>query len=145
MIQLVPLEQYMIDEICHNLREHDKKEFALFEFQTIQESIDNSAEKWCALVDNKPACMWGIRQESLLTGASIWLISTPLIEQHPYRFLVESRRAIKSAVDTYFMLYGYVDADYAKSSRWLEWLGFDAVAVMKFDEITLLRYELRAS
>lgn len=148
MIELVPATPRHAEEIVKNLREHDKFEFDIARVDPVadmKKTLQKSKYSWAAIVDGEVGCMWGIKEETIATGAHIWLVTTSLIEKHPRRFLVESRKVVRAAVQSYYILYGYVDATYTISTKWMEWLGFVPVALVDIGQMKLIRYEMRAA
>lgn len=147
MMELIPAKPEHAEAIVKNLREHDKFEFNVANVNPVKDilkTLKKSPEAWTAVIDNEVCCMWGIKEESVITGAHMWLITTNLVEQYPYKFLVESKRVTRRAVRTYFMLYGYVDAEYTMSNKWMEWLGFVPNSLVDIGQMKLIRYEMRA-
>lgn len=135
------------EQIVAAMREHEKMEFAVIQedpIKLIKDSLERSDVAWSAFVDGQIVCMWGIKRESLITGGHIWLVTTPLVEKHARRFLRENRRVVREAVKTYYLLYGYVDAAYLKSCKWMEWLGFKPTTEANIGSLHLIRYEMRA-
>ena len=93
--------------------------------RVLQASLDLSTHAWAALLDGKPAAIWGAGPLSLLNGkGSPWLIGTTAIEENPLVFLRLSRRYIVEIARVYQMLENHVDARNAKAIAWLAWLGF---------------------
>jgi hypothetical protein len=70
---------------------------------------------------------WGVIDEGslLVPVGRVWCMTTPLVERHARHFARESRRIVARWKRRYWKLYNTVDADYAVSVRWLEWLSFD--------------------
>jgi hypothetical protein len=108
----------------------------------VEQIVPGSDMALTAMIDGQAACMWGIQQESILSGAHIWMITTALVDKHPKLFLKLSRRYVERAITNYGLLYGYVASDFKISCRWMEWLGFEATT--QHPELNLIRYELRA-
>lgn len=147
MITLVPANAIHAPSIIATMRQHDKFEFDIAggdPIEAILETLRKSAAAWSALVDQEVACMWGVKEESVITGAHLWLITTPLIEKHKHRFLVESQKVVRSCLISYKFLYGYVDAHYERSINWMKWLGFEIVSEADIGKMKLLRFEKRA-
>lgn len=147
MIFLVPASIEHACVLVPEMRIHDKFEFenaGVDPTEAVMESVRQSAAAWSALVDGKVACMWGVKEESLVTGGRLWLITTPIVEKHPYRFLVESKRIVDDLIVTYQFLYNYVDAQYETSVRWMQWLGFEVASLSDVGKMRLYRFEKRA-
>jgi hypothetical protein len=132
--------------IASRMREHDKMEFGLFNVasaKAIADCVEKSKYSRAAFVDDQIACMWGVLEHGLITGANLWLVTTPLVEQHRIKFLKENRKFIQSLKSAFPFSYVFVDEAYTKSRRWIEWLGFTQTDTTAFRDITLVRYELR--
>lgn len=145
MIEIVPAVVQHIPDILAGMREHDKGEFVIAgtdpEAMIIQ-SLAKSARSWTALLDGKAVCMWGVREESMLGGAHIWLITTEAVDKFPLDFLRLSLKSVREALAEFKFLYGYVEHDYSLSHRWMKWLGFRPVGFADLGPIKLHRYEL---
>jgi hypothetical protein len=144
MISIVradPIHVYWI-----NLRTRDSESFIAFGQPPLPKIIEyiKTTLAWTALVDGEVACIWGVQEETPVTGAKVWLVASEIIEKRATRFLIEARKFIKEALKSYKFLYCYVDASFEKSARWLEWMGFEIVSRTKIDNILVYRYELRA-
>lgn len=144
MIYLVPATPEHVPELVASMRLHDKFEFEIAggdPVKAIQITLDKSAAAWSALADRQIACMWGVKEVSLVTGAHLWLITTPLIEKHKHRFLAESKRVVDQCLVSYQFLYGYVDVQFELSIKWMKWLGFEMTSQHDLGKLTLLRFE----
>jgi hypothetical protein len=89
------------------------------------------------LVNDRPAAMFGVVQETLLGLPKIWLITTPLIEREPVSFLRWSRRFTKALHAAHGTLIGVVDSEFGTSRQWLKWCGF---VEHREGEYTVMRY-----
>ena len=93
--------------------------------QALANGLAMSSRAWTVFFDGEVAAMWGVAPLALLsdTGAP-WLLSSPAVDRHPVTFLRGSRALVDDIQDGYAVLRNYVDARYARSIRWLRWLGF---------------------
>lgn len=147
MIEMVPSTLAHGVEIAMQLRDHDREEFYKFGLDPVLEipkNIQTSVVAQTALVDGEVAMVWGLKQNSLLSGVNVWLITTRTIEKKSYQFLAKSRRAVMEALAEHSYLYCYVDAAYETSVRWLEWMGFEPSQIVDLADMKLIRYEMRA-
>ncbi len=88
-------------------------------------SYRHSDEVYVGLVNSEIACVWGVAQESLLAeNASIWLLSTPVMERAPVAIARRTRSELHKLLRRYRSLGNYVDSQYVRCVRWLRWLGF---------------------
>ncbi len=88
-------------------------------------SYRHSDEAYVGLINSEIACVWGVAQESLLAEeASIWLLSTPVMETAPVAVARRTRSELRKLLRRYRSLGNYVDSEYTLCLRWLRWLGF---------------------
>lgn len=140
MIELRTTIATDIEAIIPHLRAHDRKtidRLGLDPVALLRRTFNNGSPMFTATVDGIPACMWGIEKKSLLSVWMLWMLTTDAIDEHPIRFLRESRKIIKSLYSAYGTLEGMVDDDFRVSARWLRWLGFREVSGSEFK---LMRY-----
>lgn len=79
---------------------------------------------WTGTVDGKLACMWGLIPPSLMSfQAYLWMMHTPLVEEHTFLFVRYSQLAMKEMLEEYEVIVGHVEAEQDRSIRWLRWLG----------------------
>lgn len=80
---------------------------------------------FAGFIDGEVACVWGVRTSSLLNNSGyIWLLTTKLVEDHPFVFVRHSQRVLKELSLNFSTLCGYVLTDFSVSIKWLTWLGF---------------------
>lgn len=103
-------------------------------------AIMDSSEAWVAEVDGEIMAVWGLVDEGslLVPVARPWCMTTPLVERHARHFARESRRITDHWRQRYWRLHNEVDARYAASVRWLEWLGFRVGRPWQDDERGLM-------
>jgi len=86
--------------------------------------LERSASAWSWVIDGEVACMFGIVTTGALTIESYpWFLTTPLVEQHSRAFARACKTLLPELLARHPRLIGLVDARYALSVRWLEWLG----------------------
>jgi len=108
----------------------------------IRASVARSSDTWVGKVDGEIACVWGLIPPSLLGDkAYLWLITTDLVDEHPFCFVRHSQLAIKKLLKEYPIIYGHVLPDNTRGLRWLKWLGVKVLV----DTGKLYEFELRAS
>ena len=125
----VPLEQ--LDALAAQLRTQDREELERYGAASPAEAIRLSwaASEIRAFVEyaGKPAAVFGLQHHLPIGWATPWLLTTPVVEEHPLLFT----RLARWIVDTWFLhhattLVQWVDAKYERSCRWLEaCLGFE--------------------
>lgn len=78
------------------------------------------------LIDGEVAVIRGVILTSLLGGvANAWLLSGEPIERHRRSFMELTRAGIERLRGEHEHIVSCVHADYARSIRWLRWLGFE--------------------
>lgn len=108
--------------------------------------LDASLFKWTGLVDKEVACIWGLVAPSILSdSAYLWLITTPVIDDHKFTFIRHSQMIMKGMLEDFPLITGHVIAGHIRSKRWLQWLGvtFKPPIVCRDGEIKLIPFELR--
>lgn len=133
------------EALAKRFREHEAFEFSLVNGDPVEELVKQikGSDSYVALVDGQPACLWGFRDHGL-AGTHLWMVTTKLVDKWPRKFLKESRKVVRSALTCHPLIYGYVDAKFEISCTWMEWLGFEPVDKLDFQDIELIRYEARA-
>lgn len=147
-VEFVDARPEHVPPLVGNMRAHDREEFEVAGAEPVGSIISTmarSAMAKVALVDGEAACLWGVKEDSVVGGGHIWLVTTPLVERHPRTFVRRSREAVDCAMNEHPLLWGLVDSRYAVSRRWMEWMGFEAVSEVVFRDIPLVRYERRAA
>lgn len=54
----------------------------------------------------------------------IWMLSTPVIYDHPVEFVVMTQRELSRFHERYELLTNFIDARNEKHIKWLSWMGF---------------------
>ncbi len=90
-----------------------------------KELLHFSTEAWIVYFENKPAVLWGVFSDSLLSDdAFVWTVTTKVVDDYPFLFLRGSQELLKYLLGRYSTLRGTVEANYKRSIKWIEWLGF---------------------
>lgn len=134
----------MIQESDIHLRWEDEEECAAGGFtpaEGVLDSIRRSTEAYTVEVDGEVLCYWGLREDCIIGGrASVWMLSTPVMDKHPRFAARESMMLVDSLLTTHYHLSAFVDTEYTRSIRWLEWLGFERGMKMgRFMEMHITR------
>ena len=110
--------------------------------EIIRGAVARSSDTWIGKVDGNIACAWGLIPPSLLGDkAYLWLITTDLVDEHPFCFVRHSQMVIKELLKEYPIIYGHVLPDNKRGLKWLKWLG---VRIL-IGTGKLYEFELRAS
>ncbi len=127
MIEIVPAT--MAHARAIRLRDGDAMEIAaLGETQesALAKTLGRAVWAETYLVDGEPGAIVGIILPSLLGSiASPFLITGQPIERHRKSFMEQTRDRVAELRTQYALLVSFVHADYARSIRWLGWLGFE--------------------
>jgi hypothetical protein len=92
----------------------------------LRKTLDRSLWAETYLVDGEPAVLRGVILPCLVgTVANAWLMSGRPIERHRKSFMELTRLGVEKLRTEHELLVSYVHADYARSIRWLRWLGFE--------------------
>lgn len=90
-------------------------------------SFNMSDHVWLARLNDEPAALIGIGRTSILGNiGSPWFLTTPVMDtwEAKRELLRLSPTFVSDFMGEYDMLSNYVDAQYVRALRWLEWLGF---------------------
>lgn len=86
--------------------------------------LHSSVFTWCAKVDDKVACIWGLIPPSLISDrAYLWLQTTDLVEKHKFLFIRHSQIHMQKMLEKYPIIIGNVDTRFPNNIRWLKFLG----------------------
>lgn len=126
---IVPAGLDHIRSLAPIMREADRQEVwaaaGLTPYEALQVSLQSSVVAWCWLIEDEPACVFGVSAESILSGIGMpWLLSSPLLPSRHVAFLRHHRCFLIAMLDLFPLLKNWVDARYQLSIRWLRWMGF---------------------
>lgn len=94
-------------------------------FEYIRGMIKSSAEAWVGKIDDEIACLWGVDQRSIISSSAvIWLMTTKVLEDHPFVFVRHSQIRLAELRKRYHYIHGVVQVENERSVKWLRWLGF---------------------
>lgn len=127
-IDIVDSLPWHVSALKSNLREEDANEVLRFGASiqhTLWRGYRDSVYRKTALIDGKPAAMFGCVGVLLGGKAQIWLLTTPDIYKiSPLRFTRTYQEEVKKMLGMFPRLENYVDAKYAAAIRLLEIVGF---------------------
>jgi hypothetical protein len=90
-----------------------------------KELLHHSTEAWVVYFEGRPAVLWGVFSDTLLSDeATVWTVTTSVVDRHPFMFLRGSQELLKYLLGHYSKLVGTVEVGYERSEKWLKWLGF---------------------
>lgn len=126
--------------ILRNLRGQEKRtleRLGIDASKVLAEAIRNEFPSFVCWVDGEPAAIFGGHSETLLGECRLWMLTTPLIEEHQVPLLRASRRFVQWMARAYGPVVGMVDSEFEVSRRWLRWIGFKEV---QDGEYIVMRY-----
>lgn len=86
----------------------------------------SSTEVWCGYADDEVACVCGLIAPTMLSDrAYLWLITTKLVDDHPFLFIRHSQLWMEKVRARYPLITGDVAFDNLRAQQWLKWLGAD--------------------
>jgi hypothetical protein len=107
-----------------------------------KELVHYSTEAWVVYFEGRPAVLWGVFSDTLLSDeATIWTVTTSVVDQYPFMFLRGSQELLKYLLSKYTRLVGTVEVGYERSEKWLKWLGFKVGPVVIREGVAMHRFE----
>lgn len=121
-----------VEFVARFMRQHDKEEVGALGFSPLDALIhgyENSSVCYTGLTPDSydPLCIMGIVPSTEFPDFGlIWLLGTPAIEKHGWRFLSMSRPMLAELFETtgYEGFYNYTYKANREHHRWLRWLQF---------------------
>lgn len=94
------------------------------EAEKMEFCLQNSADIWYAIVEDRLAAAWGLIPPSLMSQqAYLWLYTTKMVEGHEFTLVRQSQIAIAKMLEKYPTIVGHTDIAKVRGIRWLKWLG----------------------
>lgn len=127
-------------QVLQNLRWQEQKTITKLQLDAptlLAEALNNGYPSCACFVDGEIAAIFGGSSHTLLGEVSVWMLTTPLIEQHPIAFLRGTRKFVHWMFKMYGPIIGMVDTENEKSRNWLMWIGFRKVRDGEFE---VMRY-----
>lgn len=98
---------------------------------------------WTGLVDGHVACVWGLVAPNILSEtAYLWLITSPLVDEHKFTFVRHSQMVVKEMLKQFPLISGHVLSDHERSRRWLKWLGVSFEPSIEIGSTKLIPFKL---
>lgn len=121
------------EELSKNLREEDLEEIKansnVSAYHALTGGVKYSHLPLAIMNDeNKPIMIMGVVPQGKQLGL-IWLLSSPEINVMPITFLRNCKGVLKLFLQSYPVLYNYIDARNTLHINWLKWLGFNFIKV----------------
>lgn len=86
--------------------------------------VSRSVHTFAGVVDGVPAFVGGVIPDDDDVVGKVWMVATPQVDRAKKFYLRETRRQVGLMLQMFVCLKTMVAAEYAKSLRWLRWLGF---------------------
>ena len=127
--KIIPATKAHAIELAANMRQADIDEIrashGVNPLTGSMMSFDLSEASFVGTVDGRPGCMYGVVRRHAMSNAGMpWLLTTPLVEKHPVRFLVGSRDVIVQMKLAFAYLENWADIRNVAALKWLRLLGF---------------------
>jgi hypothetical protein len=126
--------------VLANLREQEKRtilKLGIDAEEVLRNALENDYPSFVIDVAGRPAVVCGASSDTMLGEPRLWMLTTPIIENHQITFLRTSRRYVQWMRKTYGPIIGMVDCDFEKSRQWLRWIGFKEI---QSGEYIVMRY-----
>lgn len=133
-LDIVPVTPEIIESVAARLRPGDAAEVLASDGHSPLEACRYAARTEyarAALVDGVPMCMWGTQtlRRSAIAGtlATVWLLTTDLVDRYPKLFLRGCRGELARLLEAEggrVRLVNAIDARYTQALRWARHLGF---------------------
>lgn len=125
---IIPATMEHAAQIAPRLRLEDAEEVRgaglIDPLAVVQRSIEMSLHSWVWLLEDEPACIFGVAGDLIGREAMPWLLTTDAVPRHAKTFWRHSREIVRLMSEVHPRLAGYCDARYTASARWLDRLGF---------------------
>lgn len=148
---VVPASDAHVDAMAPLLREGDRQEIwaaaGLGAREGLALSLAASVYAWTWLVEDVPACMFGVSCPDRSSGTGIpWLLSGGLVDRHWRPFLKYHRPFLARMRRDFDLLTNWVDASYGQAIHWLHWMGFTILPAAPYGPFGLPHhpFEMRA-
>ena len=125
-IAIEPAGEAHVRQVLANLREHDKPLFDSIPHpaETLCEAIRQSSQSYAVLLDGEVMALWGAEIRSILDDSVfVWMVTTPLAEQHPIPFARRATAIAKRFLAEYGRIEGTVVTYNTVAIKWVTWLG----------------------
>jgi hypothetical protein len=114
-------------ELARTMREEDKREIWKSHHKTPEQALMEGylESEICFTIEHneKPIAMFGIVPQTLIGGATVWLLGSIEIEKIQRAFIRHSKRFLDMFLEYYPYLENWVSVENTKSIGWLKYLG----------------------
>lgn len=145
MIEVVVATQEHAAAMAPVMRQEDAEEvvaLGMSPIEALSYSLAASRIAHTALIDGKPAAMWGACPESLLgEKALLWMLGTDHVPRNAKALLRMSRAFVAHIQAQYPILECFVDMRYHAAVRWVAWLGFEHAGTATINGMPFVAYQ----
>lgn len=112
----------------HNLRETDMRECRIANctpWRALMHPLKiKTAETYTAIVDDKPAMMFGVVPIYEYSAGRIWMLCSDAVDERPKTFLKYSFEMVDYFQNKFYLMENIVPIEHEKTIKWLNYLGF---------------------
>jgi|SRR5262245_2659205 len=127
MTDIVPATFAHLDYLREHMRLGERLEIACLGVTpelALTASYGGSLYARTGIVDGRIAAVWGVGGCALGGIGEPWLVTTPVVEQVPIRFIKVARAEVGQMLGLFPVLSNYVTVQYRQACRFLEVVGF---------------------
>lgn len=145
IINILPAEFDDAMFVLNNLRTEDEFEvFSLGSRENVLKTLlEESLESYIGYVDGIPACVYGLRRDTLMSYGVPWLATSRLVERAPKAMARLAYDYIQSRLRREGVLEGWVLERNSRSQRWLRWMGFSLSEPFQMEPVGLVRHFIK--
>lgn len=126
--EIMPVDPLHIRAICGSLRErecHSFKALGRDPERMVAHEVATSFFAYAGVVDGEVIALGGVKCDGILSDeAYVWILCSEAINDYPIAFIRGVLRAFALIKGRFRTIWGLVSADFARSIRWLGWMGF---------------------
>lgn len=124
-----------INELVHHMRAADRAECLAAGTHDVRRAVHEGVERsvlvWCALVDGRVACIFGVAALGLLADeALVWALGTDLVTANGGAFMRRAPPYIDLMLRAYPVIKNHVHAHNTVAIAWLKRAGFELGAAV---------------
>lgn len=120
-----------LEYVAHNLRPEDRAEVLAATGLDPRVLLPLAAQEGREVLaaglqsNNRAEIIFGVDPIPELPSAGvIWLLSTPVIYDHPVEFVTRTRELLQKFHERYELLTNFIDERNERHVKWLSWMGF---------------------
>jgi hypothetical protein len=130
--EIMPVDPLHIREICTNLRDIEFRNFRVLGRDAeamISYEVATSFLCYAAVVEGEVIALGGVKCDSVLSDeAYVWILCSEAVNEFPIAFIRGVLEVFALVKERFRTIWGLVSEDFARSRRWLSWMGFTVEA-----------------